>query len=65
MSPIGMACPEGSPWVDVGLGMEACEAGVDVAVGVEACEETGPVKLIDPVKLIESRYNVLYLWVRL
>ena len=39
--------------IDVGVGV-----GVDVGVGVGVCEENRP------VKLIESRYNVAYLWLR-
>jgi len=40
--------------VDVGVGV-----GVEVEVGVGVCEENSP------VKLIESRYTVAYLWLRL
>ncbi len=42
----------------VALGVEVGE-GIDVEVGVGVCDENSP------VKLIESRYNVAYLWLRL
>jgi len=43
--------------IDVGGGV-GVDVGVDVEVGVGVCEENRP------VKLIESRYNVAYLWLR-
>jgi len=48
--------------VDVGEGVAlgvGVGVGVDVEVGVGVCDENSP------VKLIESRYNVAYLWLRL